>query len=341
MVMKKTALAALAAVSLASAFAGEDMRMPKDCYLSAVVDCDAIRKELSDDIPHWKALDVIRKDCGFGPENVHRIVAAARNYIFWMRRDEARTNFTWSAAIDADRLDWNRLESFAKAKGCKWQTTDAYGVSNKNHLVTWFRDDGYFAGAFPIGVDERNVVYTGTGGSLYAAYHGMCELDDRPSRKGKLETGEVVRVVLTDPHQVPRWEYIAYAFGLSGGLERKLGECRLSVFLADGKVRVRFTAAFADSPSATAARDAVISEMDLAREKSGLERTIDEAKKGNNLEDAGKMETQLAWLNGLRISVEGSNLTVDSGSHDARLTIKMLSDLIAEVQKAAEDLLGI
>lgn len=339
MEMKKTALAAIAAVSLASAFAGEGI--PKDCYLSAVVDCDAIRKEVSGDIPHWKALDVIRENCGFGPENIHKIVAAAHNYIFWIRRDEARTNFTWIAAIDADPLDWNRLESFAKAKGCKWQTTYAYGgVSNTNHLVTWFRDDGYFAGSMGIGVDERNVVYTGTGGSLYAAYHGMCELDDRPSRKGKLETGEVVRVVLTDPQQVPQWEYIAHAFGLSGGLERKLGECRLSVFLADGKVRVRFTAAFADSPSATAARDAVISEMDLVREKSGLERTIDEAKKGNNLEDAGKIETQLAWLSGLRISAEGNVLTVDSGSQDARLTIKMLSDLIADVKTVAEDLLG-
>ncbi|MCR5414975.1 MAG: hypothetical protein K6F50_09670 [Kiritimatiellae bacterium] len=340
MEMKKTALAALAAVSLASAFAEEDMRIPKDCYLSAVVDCDTIRKELSDDIPHWKALDVIRENCGFGPENVHRIVAAVRNYIFWMRRDEALTNFTWSAAIDADRLDWNRLESFAKAKGCKWQTNDAYGVSNKNHLVTWFRDDGYFAGSMGIGVDERDVVYTGTGGSLYAAYHGMCELDDRPSRKGKLETGEVVRVVLTDPHQVPQWEHIAYAFGLSGGLERKLGECRLSVFLADGKVRVRFTAAFADSPSATAARDSVLSEKELNFGRTRCELEIDEARKNNRTEDVEKMETQLAWLNGLRISAEGNILTVDSGSQDARLTIKMLSDLIAEVQKAAEDLLG-
>ena len=69
---------------------------------------------------------------------------------------------------------------------------------------------------------------------MWAAYRGMCELDARPSRSGRLEPGEIVRVVVSDLKQVPKFIEIASSFPQNvKTVLNGMSECCFSLFLAE------------------------------------------------------------------------------------------------------------
>ena len=363
---KVTTIACVAALTAASSLLGAapaelDMRVSKGCYLSVAVDVDAIRAEAPAAISVMKdviacrgtngamraetaqstlasidkaasCLAEVKRECGVGPEDFHWVVLGGCNRSYWMQRDSMQTQFVWGAAISAERLDWKRIESYTTRRGLRW--TSDMGVPETSYTVSWFGASGYLAGMIRFGVWDDGMLYPATGRCMYGVYdaEGKIPLDERPSRRGKLEKGEVVRVVLTDFNAIPVFFQMVADIPQFGPALVDVDECRLSLFLLDGKVGARLVVDFADEAKAAAARAKY--EADVTMSWNGC---IDEIKKElASARSSGKkgkievFETLLEWHKELKVSFEGRTLTVDTGRIDERKFFTVFADLLAE-----------
>ena len=359
-VMVSVAMFAMAAATGGNTVCAEvDMRIPKACYLSAVVDFDAIRAEASvaagmvrdgiakggrsGNIPHAEAaltnlnkvsawFDEVKRECGVAPDDIHWLVMGVRNKRFWIRRDLMQTQFVFGVAMSVDRMDWKRIESYTTAKGFRWNDDGECSHNAFSRTVSWFSSTGYLAGMLAVVVGDDGMVYSGNDGFMRLAYSGMGEvnLDDRPSRRGKLENGEVVRVVLTDVRQIPIFGARAVNSPPPyGAMVAKSRECRLSLFWSNDKVRARLQTEFTDSATANEARKLLWNEFKEDGKKSTAE-SLARAREKNAKEDVELYETLLAWERSLSITADGNRLTVDTGLIDARQVFDMIAKPLAE-----------
>lgn len=358
-------VAALAASlpCLGATTAEMDMRVPKSCYLSAAVDVDAICAEAPtairlvkdglaacsgtngsikadvaqsalasiDKAASW--VDEAKRACGVSPEDFHWIMLAGRNHHFWVQRDCMVTQFVWGAAISAERLDWKRIETYTTDKGLKWVSEP--GIigdtlfCGSSHTVSWFGTSGYLAGMFYFLVGNDEMVYPGNGYSLYGVYgtEGPFALDERPSRRGKLEKGEIVRVVLSDFHAMPLFfQMIADIPQFRPDLEN-IDEGRISLFILDGKVGARLVVEFADETKAAIAKAKY--EADITMPWKSWSDTIGrELARARRLGPKGMIEvyeTLLEWQKEITVRLEGRTLTVDTGRIDERKFFTVLA----------------
>ena len=352
---KRMVLAAIAVMGTGVASAEVDMRIPRDSYLSAVVDFDAIRQEApavmsavrdgiteggrTGNIPNaatalaaidkcktW--LGEVEAECGLCVSNVHWIVAEATNCLFWIQRDHAQTQFLWSAAVAVDGCDWKRIETFCKAKGLRWYSDTVFGV--RSHGISWYMQDGYLG--FVLGITpDGDKTYVGQASArMWAAYRGMCELDARPSRNGRLEPGEIVRVVVSDLKQVPKFIEIASSFpqNVKTVLDG-MSECCLSLFLADGKVGARLVMTFKDEATAKEAVKFYNTEVWGEAMRKKLEEHLARAREKNDKEDIDMHETLVEFGDGLCATVKGNVFAVDTGRLDMRRFVRFVAKPIA------------
>ena len=354
---KRIVLAAIAVMGAGVASAEVDMRIPKDSYLSAVVDFDAIRQEApavvsavrdgiteggrTGNVPNaatalaaidkcktW--LGEVESGCGLCVSNVHWIVAEATNRLFWIQRDQAHTQFLWSAAVAVDGCDWKRIEAYCTAKGLRWNSDTVFGV--RSHGISWYMQNGYLG--FMLGMTpDGDKTYVGQASArMWAAYRGMCELDERPSRSGRLEPGEIVRVVMSDLKQVPKFIEIALSFPQNvKTVVNGMSESCLSLFLADGKVGARLVMTFKDEAMAKEALKFYETEVWGEAERKKLEEHLARAKEKNDKEDIDMYKTLIEFGNGMRATVKNNVFTVDTGRLDMRRFFRFAAGPIAEL----------
>jgi len=357
--MKKRMTLAVIAVAMVSAVSAEvDMRIPKDSYLSAVVDFDAIRKEApavvsavrdgiaegerTGNIPHAESalaamdkckakLDEFESECGLCVSNVHWIVAEATNSFFWIQREQAYTQFLWSAAVAVDGCNWERIGSYCKAKGLRWYSQSVFGV--RYHTINWYMESGFLG--FSLGVtQDGDKTYAGTGfapSRMWSAYRGMCELDGRPSRSGRLEPGEIVRVVVSDLKQIPRFADVSASFWDVKAMLEGMSECCVSLFLADGKIGARLVATFKDEAMAKEALKFYETEVWGEAERKNFEEHLARAREKNDKEDIEMYKLFIEIMNGCRASVNGNVFTFDLGRIDMRRFFNFTAKPIAEL----------
>ena len=354
---KRLILAAIAVMGAGIASAEVDMRIPKDSYLSAVVDFDAIRQEApavvgavrdgiteggrTGNIPNavtalaaidkCKArLGEVESGCGLCVSNVHWIVAEATNRLFWIQRDQAHTQFLWSAAVAVDGCDWKRIEAYCTAKGLRWNSDTVFGV--RSHGISWYMQNGYLG--FMLGMTpDGDKTYVGQASArMWAAYRGMCELDERPSRSGRLEPGEIVRVVVSDLKQVPKFIEITSSFPQNvKTVLNGMNESCLSLFLADGKIGARLVMTFKDEAMAKEAQKFYDAEVWGEVERKKLEEHLARAREKNDKEDIDMYKTLIEFGNGLHAVVNGNVFTVDTGHLDMRRFFRFVAKPIAEL----------
>jgi hypothetical protein len=348
---KRMVLAAIAVMGAGVASAEVDMRIPKHSYLSAVVDFDAIRQEApavvsavrdgiteggrTGNIPNaatalaaidkcktW--LGEVESGCGLCVSNVHWIVAEATNRLFWIQRDQAQTQFLWSAAVAVDGCDWKRIETYCKAKGRRWYSETVFGV--RSYGISWYMQNGYLG--FILGITpDGDKTYVGQASArMWAAYRGMCELDARPSRSGRLEPGEIVRVVVSDLKQVPKFIEIASSFPQNvKTVLNGMSECCFSLFLADGKIGARLVMTFKDEATAKKALKFYKAEVWGEAERKKLEERLARAREKHSRDDIEIYETLIEFGNGLHTVVKSHVLTVDTGRLDMRRFFKFVA----------------
>ena len=337
-----------------------EMRVPRGCYLSAAVDVDAIRAETPtligfvreaianggtngmihtektntalkpiDRAAAWLA--EIKRECGVEPEDFHWAMFAARNHHFWMQRDNLQTQFVWGAVISAERLDWKRVEQYSSAKGLRWVSEPLFG--GVSHRVSWFGDSGYLAGMLSFSVADDGMVYLGTGVNMGWVYANegkwKAMLDERPSRCGKLEKGEVVRVVVTDLKAIPLLGRGAMDVRPYGPALAGIDECRISLFLLNGKIGARLQVDFFDEAKANAAKALYEAEKPLASTRSVMEENLARAKAQGNQGDIARTEMALGWMDGLKVDFKGKTLLVDTGLIDARQFFTVMAEPLA------------
>ena len=355
---KRVAVAVVAGAMVSAAFAEVDMRIPSDSYLSAVVDFDAIRKEApavvdavrdgiteggrAGNIPMSESalagidkckawLGEVEAGCGLCASNVHWIVAEATNSIFWIQREQAYTQFIWSAAVAVDGCDWNRIGSYCKAKGLRWKSQPVFGVWI--HTISCYMESGFLG--FSLGVtQDGDKTYAGTGfapSRMWSAYRGICELDGRPSRSGRLESGEIVRVVVSDLKQIPRFADVSASFWDVKAMLEGMSECCGSLFLADGKIGARLVATFKDEAMAKEALKFYETEVWGEAERKNLEEHLARAREKNDKEDIEMCELFIGIMDGCRASVNGNVFTFDLGRIDMRRFFNFTAKPIAEL----------
>ena len=346
------------------AFAGIDMRIPKDSYLSAAIDLDAIRSEAPaiadavlggisygrdsgnirgscavaavaavDKFKAW--MDGDGKSVGVCASNFHWIVAEATNSLFWIQRDLARTQFVWSAVAAVDSCDWKKIESCCLARGLRWENGTSFG--RPWHSVSWYGKNGYIGGTLGF-LPDGDKTYGGLGvGRLWETYHGMRELDARPSRNGTLEKGEIVRVVLTSLMQVPKAGEIVAGFPENERtLLEGMSECCLSLFLVDGKVGARLVMTFADEKMA---KDALAFFKGKVLDENGvkqLEESLAGAREKNDADMIDCYELLIEFEKGLRPAVNRCMFTIDSDRMDMRRIFRLVAPPIAEMLQLDE-----
>ncbi len=356
---KRLVFAAIAVMGAGVASAEVDMRIPKDSYLSAVVDFDAIRQEApavvsavrdgiteggrTGNIPNaatalaaidkcktW--LGEVESGCGLCVSNVHWIVAEATNSLFWVQRDHAYTQFLWSAAVAVDGCDWERIKGYCTAKGLRWNSATVFGV--RSHGINWYMQNGYLGFTLTIAPDGDKT-YAGAGlasSRMWAAYRGMCKLDERPSRSGRLEPGEIVRVVMSDLKQVPKFIEIALSFPQNvKTVLNGMNESCLSLFLADGKVGARLVMTFKDEATTKEALKFYNAEVWGEAERKKLEEHLARAREKHDKDDIDMYEALIEFGDGMHAVIKGNVLTIDTGRHDMRRFFRFVAKPIAEL----------
>ena len=357
------ALAPLALVA-GVAFAGIDMRIPKDSYLSAVIDLDAIRSKapaiadaVLDGISYGRDSGNIRDSCaaaaisavdkfkawmdgdgegvGVCASNLHWIVAEATNRLFWIQRDSARTQFVWNAVVAVDSCDWKQIESCFLGRRLRWENGASFG--RQWHSVSWYAKNGYIGGSFGF-LPDGDKTYSGQNvGRMWDAYHGMRELDSRPSRNGTLEKSEIVRVVLTSLMQVPKVGEIVVGFSDNERiLLEGMSECCLSLFLADGNVGARLAMTFAVEKMA---KDALAVFKGKVLDENGvkqLEESLAGAREKNDADMIDHYELLIKFEKGLRPAVNRCVFTIESDRMDMRRIFRLVALPIAEMLQLDE-----
>ena len=348
------------------AFAGIDMRIPKDSFLSVAVDFDAIRREspsivgaVLDGISSGRDSGNIRgsytkgavavldkfkawmdgEGNGFGlcASNLHWIVAEATNTLFWIQRDSAHTQFVWGAVVAVDSCDWRQIESCCMARGLRWQNGTSFG--KPWHSVSWYGKNGYIGGTLAL-LPDGDKMYGGGFGRIWETYHGMRELDSRPSRNGTLEDGEVVRVVLTSLMQVPKAGQIVAGFpeNVRTPLEG-MSECCLSLFLADGKVGARLVMTFADEKMANDALAFFKGEVLDENSVKQLEDSLARAREKDDTDMIDCYEFLMEFEKGLCPAVNRRVFTVDSSRLDMRRFFRLVAKPVAVILEPVAEIL--
>jgi hypothetical protein len=154
-------------------------------------------------------------------------------------------------------------------------------------------------------------------------------LDERPSRCGKLEKGEVVRVVVTDLKAIPLLGRGAMDVRPYGPALTGIDECRISLFLLNGKIGARLQVDFFDEVKANAAKALYEAEKPLASTRSVMEENLARAKAQGNQGDIARTEMALGWMDGLKVDFKGKTLLVDTGLIDARQFFTVMAEPLA------------
>ena len=203
-----------------------------------------------------------------------------------------------------------------------------------SHRVSWFGDSGYFAGMCLFFVADDGMVYPGTGVNMGGVYVNegkwKAMLDERPSRCGRLEKGEVVRVVVTDLKAIPllgrgTMDVRPYGPALAG-----IDECRISLFLLSGKIGARLHVDFFDEAKANAAKELFEAEKPLTSTRSVMEENLAWAKAQGNQGDIARTEMVRGWVDGLKVDFKDKALLVVTGLIDAQQLFTVMAESLAD-----------
>lgn len=337
--MKTILSLAFAAVAFGT-FGEIDARLPEKISCAAVVDFDALRPQLPQ-VDAWiragfpaestngisriktqsTAYDMISRqmqnffaECALSPANVHWAVLAVQNSSLKVSRNRQINSSFFQIALKAEKMPWDRILEWAGRNRCDCSRKRVFGQTV--HDYVWRPDFTSQAPvSFSVVPSENDLSFISNGGfSLWNAYFDSAKTDDLYADLGRLEPGEVARVILTDLSL----QVLSVSLGEIVGAELPkellpalagFRRAVLSLYLADAKVGARFRFSIVDSAVAERIRAwiALVLEKKSASNRKALFRPT--------------------------VSVEGSQVVIDTGRCDAAEAFHQLVNLNAETGK--------